>query len=280
MGETLVCKMARLIVASVAAVLLLCLARAANNEDYTYSNWGPNGEVLIADTATFSTPNVATHLYKTQWQAGVENSGDAPYYQSTTSDGMYWSDAFGYVSPVFLGFFGIAFALGVSVLGAAWGIFLTGSSLVGAAIKVPRIKSKNLISVIFCEALAIYGVIIAIICATKIKAADVIGDAYDAQLGVSHFGLKGEAGPYVYFGGYCFFWTGVTVGLANLFCGICVGVVGSACALSDAQDPRMFVKILIIEIFGSALGLFGIIVGIIMSSNTSASFGPALAEFK
>lgn len=198
---------------------------------------------------------------------------------STTADGQAWGDVFGSVSPVALGFFGIAFALGVSVLGAAWGIFLTGSSLVGAAIKVPRIKSKNLISVIFCEALAIYGVIIAIICATKIKASEVISDQYDTQNGVTHFGLMQEAGPDVYFGGYCFFWTGVTVGLANLFCGICVGVVGSACALSDAQDPRMFVKILIVEIFGSALGLFGIIVGIIMSSNTSASFASSMTNF-
>jgi V-type H+-transporting ATPase proteolipid subunit len=258
-------------------LLVSLLVAAALAQDYAYTNWGPNGDVLKATGASAD----GDSNFQTEWSAGQNRASgnNGPVVGQTTADGMFWSDVFGSVSPIALGFFGIAFALGVSVLGAAWGIFLTGSSLVGAAIKVPRIKSKNLISVIFCEALAIYGVIIAIICATKIKASEVIADQVDNQNGVTHFGLMGEAGPDVYFGGYCFFWTGITVGLANLFCGICVGVVGSSCALSDAQDPRMFVKILIIEIFGSALGLFGIIVGIIMSSNTSASFASSMTQF-
>merc|ERR1711871_685658 len=192
---------------------------------------------------------------------------------SNPSMGETWSDLFMGIDPVFLSFFGTAFALGFSVLGAAWGIFLTGSSLLGAAIKVPRIRSKNLISVIFCEALAIYGVIIAIISATKLDEKSTRlswvtpGSGATADGSRTYFAAGGEWDPQIMFAAYAIFAAGITVGLANLFCGICVGVVGSTCAISDAQDARMFVKMLIIEIFGSALGLFGIIVGIIVSSN-------------
>ena len=129
--------------------------------------------------------------------------------------------------------------------------------------KSPRIRSKNLVSVIFCEACAIYGVIMAIIMNSRLP--NNGNNCYWSTTMTP--GDSNNCDCDALAQGYALFGTGLTVGLSNLFSGVAVGITGAGCALADAQESSMFVKILIVEIFGSALGLFGVIVGIIQSQD-------------
>ncbi|KAL5561230.1 hypothetical protein UlMin_030977 [Ulmus minor] len=91
-------------------------------------------------------------------------------------------------------------------------LWITYTSCMGAPYK--------LYGVIFCEVVAIYSVIVAIILQTKLESV-LVSQIY---------------APESVRAGYAIFASGIIVGFANLVCGLCVGIIGSSCALSDAQN--------------------------------------------
>ena len=57
---------------------------------------------------------------------------------------------------------------------------------------------------------------------------------------------------------------GLSVGLCGMSAGLAIGVVGDAGVRASAQQPRMYVGMILIMIFAEVLGLYGMIVALLM----------------
>jgi len=62
---------------------------------------------------------------------------------------------------------------------------------------------------------------------------------------------------------------GLSVGLSGLAAGFAIGVVGDAGVRGTAQQPRLFVGMILILIFAEVLGLYGLIVALILSTKAA-----------
>jgi len=82
-------------------------------------------------------------------------------------------------------------------------------------------------------------------------------------------GHLAEPKEYSAYSGYAHLGAGLTVGLSSLAAGLAIGIVGDAGVRANAQQPRLFVGMILILIFAEALGLYGLIVGLVVASGAS-----------
>lgn len=66
--------------------------------------------------------------------------------------------------------------------------------------------------------------------------------------------------------GFVHLGAGLAVGFSGLAAGFAVGIVGDAGVRGTAQQPRLFVGMILILIFAEVLGLYGLIVAIYLYS--------------
>merc|ERR1719271_1673961 len=148
-------------------------------------------------------------------------------------------------SAPFFGFMGCAAALVFACLGAAYGTAKSGVGVANMGVLHAEMVMKSIIPVIMAGVLGIYGLIVAVLLAS---------------------GIKGEAYGYASFSGYAGLSAGLCCGMAGLSAGIAIGIVGDAGVRANARQPKLFVGVILILIFAEALGLYGLIVALILSS--------------
>lgn len=150
-------------------------------------------------------------------------------------------------SPVYAPFFGVmgaASAMVFSALGAAYGTAKSGTGIAAMSVMRPELIMKSIIPVVMAGILAIYGLVVAALIANDLQPSP-------------HYSL---------FKSFAHLGAGLSVGLSGLAAGFAIGIVGDSGVRGTAQQPRLFVGMILILIFAEVLGLYGLIVALILST--------------
>merc|ERR1712006_72080 len=144
--------------------------------------------------------------------------------------------------------------------GAAYGTAKSGVGIMSMGVMRPDMVMRSIIPVVMAGVLGIYGLITAVIINGK------IGGTWAAE--------------YSAYSGYAHLGAGLTVGMSSLAAGLAIGIVGDAGVRANAQQPRLFVGMILILIFAEALGLYGLIVGLVVASTAEGKGKNLCADYR
>merc|ERR1712224_159178 len=147
----------------------------------------------------------------------------------------------------FFGYMGVSAAIVFANCGAAYGTAKSGVGIASMGVMRPDMVMRSIIPVVMAGVLGIYGLITAVIINGKLDSVD----SYSAYSGYTHMSA------------------GLVVGLSAMAAGLAIGVVGDAGVRANAQQPKLFVGMILILIFAEALGLYGLIVGLVVASSAT-----------
>ena len=149
--------------------------------------------------------------------------------------------------PHFFGYMGVASALIFANFGAAYGTAKCSIGISNLGTVQPDKIFRSLVPIIMAGILGIYGLIVSVLLVSRVN---------DLKTGVEH----AEKCFKIMAAGLC-------CGLSAFASGIAIGVAGDAGVRAYAQTDGIFIGMILILIFGEAIGLYGLIVAIIISAD-------------
>ncbi|MCJ1351847.1 MAG: H(+)-transporting V0 sector ATPase subunit c [Icmadophila ericetorum] len=140
---------------------------------------------------------------------------------------------------------GCTAAIVFTCFGASYGTAKSGVGISAMGVLRPDLIVRNVVPVIMAGIIAIYGLVVSVLISS---------------------GLKQEISLYASF---IQLGAGLSVGLSGLAAGFAIGIVGDAGVRGTAQQPRLFVGMILILIFAEVLGLYGLIVALLMNAKVN-----------
>jgi len=141
-------------------------------------------------------------------------------------------------------------------VGAAYGTGKAGVGISAMGVMNPDAVMKNIIPVVMAGVIGIYGLIVAVLLSSAIKAP--IDQAVD--------GVTMKINVYGWDLGFKHFAAGLAVGFSGIGAGYAIGAVGDVGVKAVGIQPKLFVALILILIFAEALALYGLIVALILST--------------
>ena len=151
---------------------------------------------------------------------------------------------------------GVGLCVGLAAIGAAWGIWCCGTAMSGTAVVSGKIAMRDIMNLILCEVIAIYGLIMALV--------------LNGRMEVHNVPFEREH----YHAGYALFFGGIVQGACSLSAGLAIGLVGSTISLVCHRDAEMFFKLLIVQIFSELIGIMCLLVCLLMSMRAKFAIVP------
>jgi len=136
-------------------------------------------------------------------------------------------------------------AICLAGLGAAYGTAKAGIGITMSGIMRPDLVIRNCVPVVMAAILAIYGLVVSVMIANSMQPETHLFKAF------VHLGA------------------GLAVGISALGAGFAIGITGDAGVRGVSQQPRLFIGMMLIQIFSEVLGLYGMVVALLMLTKTS-----------